>query len=134
MHLLLESKEIDFSTLELTPIGVDCLIVVEGVVTFSGTLEGSAFARTRALADTSCDEVAMLPPGAYEDIFTSAFEFSGTVNGEPILADFTYRGDTALGGDIDANLFASNGLKGRLKVSAIVAVGGSYEGYLTLEK
>ena len=75
---------------------------------FSGTLEGIAFTRTRALALTSCEEVSMLPPGAYEDVFTSAFEFAGKINGQPIVVDLTYRGDTALGGEINAVFIASN--------------------------
>ena len=122
--------DIDFSTLSLTPVDENCLLTIEGVVNFSGTLEGIATARTRALAQASCGDVSTLPPGAYEDIFTSAFEFAGKVNGRPIVADFTYRGRTALGGEIDAVLIPSNGLRGRLVVDAIVAVGGSYNGFL----
>lgn len=122
--------EIDFSTLSLTPIDENCFLVVEGIVRFSGTLEGIASARTRAIASASCDEVSMLPPGAYEDMFTSAFEFAGKVDGRPIVADLTYRGSTAIGGDIDAVLIPSNGLRGRLSVDAIVAAGGSYKGFL----
>jgi hypothetical protein len=122
--------EIDFSTLSLRPVDENCLLTVEGVVNFTGTLEGIATARTRALALASCDAVSTLPPGAYEDVFTSAFEFAGKVDGQPIVADLTYRGRTALGGEIDAVLIPSNGLKGRLFVDAIVAVGGSYNGFL----
>ena len=122
--------EIDFSTFTLTPVDENCLITVEGVVNFTGTLEGLATARTRALAQAPCSDVAALPPGAYEDVFTSAFEFAGKVDGIPVVADFTYRGKTAIGGEIDAILAPSNGLKGRLFVDAIVAVGGSYNGFL----
>ncbi|NNE63538.1 MAG: hypothetical protein HKN34_05600 [Gammaproteobacteria bacterium] len=126
--------EIDFSTLSLTPVDENCLLTVEGVVNFTGTLEGIALARTRALALASCADVAALPPGSYEDIFTSAFEFAGKVNGQPIVADFTYRGRTALSGEIDAVLIPSNGLRGRLFVDAIVAAGGSYNGFLRIAK
>lgn len=121
---------IDFSTFELTAVDENCLLTVEGVVTFTGTLEGIAPARTRALASASCEVVATSPPGAYEDVFTSAFEFAGKVDGRPVVADFDYRGKTALGGSIDAVLAPSNGLRGRLFVDGIVAVGGSYNGYL----
>ena len=128
--------EIDFSTLSLTPVDENCLITVEGVVNFTGTLQGIASSRTRALALASCGDVAVLPPGAYEDVFTSAFEFAGKVDGKvagrPIVADFTYRGRTALGGAIDAVLIPSNGLRGRLSVDGIVAVGGSYSGFLRI--
>lgn len=122
--------EVDFSTLSLNPVDENCLLTIEGVVNFTGTLEGIATARTRALALASCSDISALPPGAYEDIFTSAFEFAGKVNGRPIIADFTYRGRTALGGEIDAVFIPSNGLKGRLFVDAIVAVGGTYNGFL----
>lgn len=122
--------EIDFSTLSLTPVDQNCLLVVEGIVNFTGTLEGIAFARTRALASASCDEVSTLPPGAYEDVFTSEFEFAGNINGQPIVSDMTYRGTTAIGGKIAAVFIPSNGLSGRLTVDAIVAVGGSYNGLL----
>ena len=124
--------EVDFSTLSLTPVDENCLITVEAVVNFTGTLQGIATARTRALALASCADVATLPPGAYEDVFTSAFEFAGKVDGKPIVADFTYRGRTALGGAIDAVMIPSNGLRGRLFVDAIVAVGGSYNGFLRI--
>jgi hypothetical protein len=122
--------EVDFTTLSLNPVDENCLLTIEGVVNFSGTLEGIASARTRALAFASCGDVSTLPPGAYEDIFTSAFEFAGKINGRPVIADLTYRGRTALGGEIDAVFIPSNGLKGRLFVDAIVAVGGSYKGFL----
>ncbi len=122
--------EIDFSTLALQPVGENCLITVEAIVNFTGTLEGIATARTRALALASCTDVSMLPPGAYDDVFTSAFEFAGKVDDRAIVADLTYRGRTALGGEIDAVFIPSNGLKGRLFVDAIVAVGGSYSGFL----
>lgn len=126
--------EIDFSTLSLKPVDENCLLTVEGVISFTGTLEGIASARTRALALASCGDVSTLPPGAYEDVFTSAFEFAGKVDGRPIVADLRYRGRTALGGDIDAILIPSNGLKGRLFVDAIVAAGGSYNGFLKVVK
>ena len=128
------SVEIDFATLALTPVDENCLLTVEGVVNFTGTLEGIATTRTRALALASCSDVAILPPGAYEDVFTSAFEFAGKVDGQPIVADLTYRGRTALGGEIDAVFLPSNGLKGRLFVDAIVAAGGSYSGFLRVAR
>lgn len=116
--------------LALTPVDENCLVVVEGVVNSSGTLEGIAFARTRALASASCEEVSRLPPGDSEDVFNSAFEFAGKINGQPIVADPTYCGQIAPGRGIGAVLVPSNGLRGRLSVDAIVAVGGSYKGFL----
>lgn len=124
--------DIDFSTLTLTPVNQNCLIKVEGVVNFTGTLDGIASAGTRALASASCEDVATLPPGAYEDVFTSALEFAGTINGEPIVTDISYRGKTHIGGDIDAVMVPSNGLRGRLSVDATVAAGGTYRGLLVM--
>lgn len=121
---------VDFSTLTLTPVGDDCLLVVEGLIEFTGTLEGIAPARTRALVLATCDEVAVNPPGAFKDVFSSQLEFAGRVNGNPTIADITYRGVTEVGGGIEALFVASNGLRGVLKVDAIVAVGGTYKGFL----
>jgi len=122
--------EIDFSTMALTTVDENCLLTIEGLVYFTGTLEGIAPARTRALAFASCDTVLTSLPGTYEDVFASAFEFAGKFDGRPIVADLTYRGHTAIGGKIDAVFTPSNGLAGRLVVDGIVAEGGSYSGYL----
>lgn len=124
------TADVDFSTLSLTPVGDNCLLVVEGVITFTGTLAGAAPAKTRALVLASCEDVAVNPPGAFKDVFSSKLEFAGLVNDTPAIADITYRGITQVGGDIEALFIASNGLKGVLKVDAIVAVGGSYEGFI----
>ncbi len=124
--------EIDFASLELTPVDENCLLTVEGVVRFTGTLQGFAPGRTRALALASCSDVAAVPPGTFEDVFTSALEFAGKIDGQPIVADLTYRGRTAVGGAIDAVIVLSNSARGRLFVDAIVAAGGTYSGYLKL--
>ncbi|MDX1528254.1 MAG: hypothetical protein R3337_06470 [Gammaproteobacteria bacterium] len=121
---------VDFSTLSLSPVGDNCLLEVEGVIEFTGTLDGIAPARTRALVLASCDDVAVNPPGAFKDVFKSRLEFAGTVNGVAVIADMTYQGITRVGGDIDAVFTFSNGFKGVLRVDAIVAVGGSYRGFL----
>lgn len=128
------TAEADFSTLSLTPVGDNCLLVVEGVIKFTGTLDGIAPARTRALVLGACGDVAVTPPGTFKDVFSSKLEFAGTVNGTPTIADITYRGVTEVGGDIKALMIPSNGLRGVLKVQAIVAVGGSYEGFLKSNK
>lgn len=124
---------IDFSTLTLTPVGANCVLEISGAVEFTGTLEGIASARTRAVVLAPCDQVAATPPGTFTDVFSSDFEFAGTVNGAPAIADITYRGITETGGDIAATMRPSNGLKGMLKVEAIVAVGGSYTGFVKTE-
>lgn len=121
---------VDFSTLSLAPVGDNCLLEVEGVIEFTGTLDGIAPARTRALVLASCEHVAFNPPGAFKDIFKSRLEFAGTVNGVPTVADMTYQGITEVGGKMEAVFTFSDGLKGVLRVDAIVAVGGSYRGFL----
>lgn len=121
---------VDFSTLTLSPVGDNCLLEVEGVIKFTGTLDGIAPARTRALVLASCDDVAVNPPGAFKDVFKSRLEFAGTVNGVATVADMTYQGVTEVGGDIEAVFTFSDGLKGVLWVDAVVAVGGSYRGFL----
>ncbi len=124
---------IDFGTLTLAPVGANCALEVEGIVDFAGTLEGIARARTRALLLAPCDQVAVTPPGTFKDVFSSAMEFTGTANGEPALGDITYRGITKVGGDIDATMQLSSGMTGVLKVQAIVAVGGTYTGFVKTE-
>lgn len=124
---------VDFATLTLTPVGANCLLEVEGVAVFTGTLDGVAPGKTRALVLGSCEAVGATPPGTFKDTFSSALAFAGTVNGEPVLADITYRGITAVGGDIDAIMQPSNGLAGVLEVEAIVAVGGTYAGFVKLD-
>lgn len=124
---------VDFTTLALTPVGANCLLEISGVAVFTGTLEGVAPGRTRALVLASCEDVSVTPPGTFKDMFKSALEFAGTVNGEPAIADITYRGITEVGGDIEAVMLPSDGLKGVLEIQAVVAVGGSYTGFLKPE-
>jgi len=124
---------VDFTTLTLTPVDENCLLEVSGVIEFTGTLDGIAPARTRALVLASCKQVAVTPPGTFKDVFTSRLEFAGTVNGQPTVADITYRGTTFVGGDIEAVLRPTDGLKGVLEVKAIVAVGGTYAGLVKPE-
>jgi hypothetical protein len=123
---------VDFSTLSLTPRGRNCRLVVDGMLVFSGTVEGTATGTTTALVFAPCSEVATTPPGTYRDIFTSELRFVGTVNGEAATADALYQGVTEVGGAIDAHLHFANGVAGVLDVNAIVAVGGSYEGRLVV--
>ena len=122
--------EIDFSTLRLIPVKDQCFLEVKGMATFTGTLEGVAPGRTRALVFARCDTIADLPPGVFKDVFRSELEFVGTVKDKPTFFDISYRGVTEAGGEIDAVMIPSNGVKGVLKVDAIVAVGGSYEGFI----
>ena len=82
---------VDFTTLTLAPVGVNCLLEVDGNLVFSGTLEGIAIGTTKALVFASCEDVAVNPPGTFKDVFRSRLEFLGTVNGEPATAEAAER-------------------------------------------
>lgn len=123
---------VDFSTVRLTPTGRNCRLVIDGMLVFSGTVEGTASGTTTALIFAPCSEVATTPPGTYRDVFTSELHFTGTVNGEPAEGNVLYQGVTLVGGEIEGHLHFSNGIAGVLDVDAIVAVGGSYEGSLVV--
>jgi len=121
---------VDFSTLTLTPKGANCLLTVDGTLVFTGTIEGSADGTTTALVFATCDEV-IANPGADSDVFHSALHFTGTIDGEPAEADVTYQGRSAPGGAIDGMLRFTNGAHAQLDAQAQIAVGGSYEGFVT---
>ena len=124
---------VDFPTLILTPVGANCLLEVSGELTFTGTLDGVATGRTRALVLAPCAEVAVNPPGTFKDRFRSKLEFAGMVDGHAAIADLTYLGITEVGGAIEALIRLSSGLTGVLKVDAQVAVGGSYRGFVRID-
>ena len=119
---------VDFSTLTLTPRGRNCLLVVNGQLVFTGSIEGTATGQTTALVFAPCSEVATTPPGTYRDVFRSEAVFEGTVDGVPARANLLYMGGVEPGGRIDGRLVFSNGISGRLDADAIVAVGGEYDG------
>jgi hypothetical protein len=121
---------VDFATLSLTPVGANCRLEVDGKLVFNGTLEGEAIGTTQALVLAPCADVGSNPPGTFKDVFKSQLIFNGTVDGIPATAEMTYQGITEVGGNIEAHLLLKNGLKGNLDVQAVVAVGGSYEGFV----
>lgn len=123
---------IDPSTFTFTPRGRNCLVTVKGQLVFSGTIQGTAFGETKALEFAPCSQVVAAPPGTYPDVFHSRAVFDGTVAGVPAHANLWYMGRTAVGGHIDGRFIFSNGVAGRLDVSAQVAVGGSYSGALVV--
>lgn len=123
---------VDFATLSLTPRGRNCRLVVDGMLVFSGAVDGTAIGTTTALVFAPCSEVATTPPGTFRDVFTSELHFVGTVNGEPAEAEGLYQGVTQVGGAIEGHFHFSNGVAGVLDVDAVVAVGGSYEGALVV--
>jgi len=124
------TANVDFSTLITTSVGADCLLEVQGMLGFSGSLVGTAAGTTRALVFASCQDVLANPPGTFRDVFKAVLAFTGTVNGMSVTADITYQGKTMVGGAIDGKMRLSNGLHGVLDVDAIVVVGGSYTGFI----
>jgi hypothetical protein len=126
---------IDFSTLSLRPVGGNCLLTVDGDLSFTGTLHGEAVGTTSALILAPCTDVATNPPGTFKDVFKSELTFVGTVGDDPNLieAHITYKGITKAGGAIQARMLLDNGLKGNLDVDAVVAAGGSYHGFVRTE-
>ena len=119
---------VDFTTLTLTPRGVNCLLTVDGQLVFTGTIEGTATGTTSALVFAPCDQVATTPPGTFRDVFKSELRFEGTVDGQMASANLLYLGGVEPGGQIEGRLVFSNGVAGRLEADAIVAVGGTYHG------
>ena len=124
---------VDFSTLTLTPRGQNCRLVVRGQLNFTGTIQGTATGETSALVFGPCSEVAVTPPGTFEDVFKSEAVFVGTVDGQPVTANVLYMGGVQPGGAIEGRLIFSNGAAGRLDVfNSVVAVGGAYRGSLVI--
>lgn len=124
---------LDFSSFSFTPRGANCVLEVEGVVHFSGDLEGQAAARTTALVFAPCDDVAGASPGAYRDVFSSAMQFSGTLNGNPVTAGIHYHGTAKEGGQISAVMNFSGGLRGVVQVDGQAGVDGYYNGKIVLK-
>ena len=124
---------VDFSTVTLTPKGGNCLLQISGRLVFTGTIEGTATGRTSALEFAPCAEVAINPPGTFEDVFKSVATFNGTIAGKPAQSDLLYMGRVQVGGAIDGRFIFSNGVAGELDVKSVVAVGGTYQGSLVVK-
>jgi hypothetical protein len=124
---------IAFDTLKLTSVGANCRLQVEGVVTFTGTLEGQGNSVTTALILAPCSLVAVTPPGTYRDTFTADIQFEGTLDGNPVTAVIRYHGTVAEGGAIGAVMNFSGDLRGSVKVQGQAAAGGDYSGKIVLK-
>jgi hypothetical protein len=123
--------EPDFANATLTPQGNHCIVQVDGVLIFFGTLDGVASGTSTARVFATCAELAL--PGSLNDfrsVFRSEGVFTGTVDGAPAEANFVYQGRSDVGGQVDARVHFSGGLQGVLHVDAEVAEGGSYEGFV----
>ncbi|MDD9205504.1 hypothetical protein PU560_03350 [Georgenia sp. 10Sc9-8] len=124
------TAEVDFTTLRATDVlGHACRLTVNGVLHFTGSLDGEARGTTTAVVHAPCSEVTTAPPGAYFDVFRFAGTFTGTVHGVPTTGDLRYAGITWPGGAIRA-LVRLTGERATavLRADATVAVGGSYTG------
>jgi hypothetical protein len=108
--------------------GGNCVLTVNGVLTFSGTLVGTATGTTTALILAPCDEVATTPPGTFADVFRFVGDYAGTVGGLPASGPLTYAGVTREGGTITAVIKLRGSSSALLRADAVVAVGGSYRG------
>jgi hypothetical protein len=121
--------DVDFSTVRLKDMPHNtCLLTISGVLTFTGSLVGSAPGTTNALEQAPCTDVAANPPGTYFDVFQFRGRFAGTVDGRPVSGTITYTGVTNVGGHIDAVIVLWGSGIGPLRADAIVAQGGSYSG------
>lgn len=113
-----------------------CSIRLDGTLEFTGTLEGSASGTASALLFAPCEDALHPnnPLRTYPDNFKSTLVFDGIFDGqEAVSADMIYQGHTFVGGEIRATMKLSNGLKGILKVDAVVIQGGSNTGRIRLE-
>jgi hypothetical protein len=123
--------EPDFANATLIPQGNHCIVQIDGVLIFNGTLQGLASGTSTVRIFAACAEVEL--PGSladYRSVFRSEGVFVGTVDGAPAEADFVYQGRSEVGGRVDARIHFSSGLQGVLHVDAEVAEGGSYEGFV----
>jgi hypothetical protein len=123
--------EPDFANATLIPQGNHCIVQIDGVLIFNGTLQGLASGTSTVRIFAACPEVEL--PGSladYRSVFRSEGVFVGTVDGAPAEADFVYQGRSEVGGRVDARIHFSGGLQGVLHVDAEVAEGGSYEGFV----
>jgi hypothetical protein len=124
------AADVDFTSLTATPRanGRHCELVVQGTLSFSGTLSGVAEGTTTALVLAPCNEALAVPPGTFRDGFRFSGVFAGTVDGTAATGELTYAGVTRPGGDIDATIRLRGGSNAVLRAAATVAVGGTYTG------
>lgn len=123
------TAQIDPASITLAPAaGGNCVLTVNGVLTFSGTVTGTATGTTTALIFASCDQVATTPPGTFADVFRFVGDFTGAVAAQPTSGSLTYAGTSRAGGNITAFIRLRGDSAALLRADAVVAVGGSYRG------
>lgn len=121
---------VDFTSLQARDVrGNKCEFTVNGTLTFSGTLEGTANGVTTALIFAPCADALASPPGSYFDVFEFEGHFTGEVLDDPASGPLRYAGVTRVGGEIDALIILSGDARALLRADAQVAVGGTYHGH-----
>lgn len=121
---------VDFATLQTQDVrGNKCEFTVDGVLSFSGTIEGEATGVTTAVIFATCQEVLASPPGTYFDVFRFEGDFAGEVLGEPVTGELSYAGVTRVGGQVDATVILDGDeARAVARTDGQVAVGGTYRG------
>jgi hypothetical protein len=121
---------VDFHSLQAREVrGDKCEFTVQGALTFSGTVEGTADGTTTAVIFAPCAQALAAPPGTYRDVFAFEGQFTGEVLGDPAAGVLRYAGVTRVGGAIDAGIvLTGDDVRAVLRADAQVAVGGSYRG------
>ena len=121
---------LDFGSLTLRDVGPQaCRLTVDGVLAFTGTIDGTAAGTTDALIAAPCAAVATTPPGTFADGFVFRGRFAGRIDGAATSAALTYAGVTRPGGAIRAGMTMGAGAIALLDVDAVVGVGGTYAGF-----
>jgi hypothetical protein len=121
---------IDFASLQARDVrGHRCELTVNGTLTFSGTVEGTAGGITTAVVLAPCADALASPPGTYVDVFEFEGRFTGEVLGVRASGPLRYAGVTRVGGEIDALItLRGDDARAVLRADAQVALGGTYRG------
>lgn len=110
--------------------GDKCKLTVNGTLSFTGDVAGSATGTTTAIVFATCDDALVAAPGTYFDVFRFEGDFTGTVHGEAAEGTLVYAGVTQEGGDIDARIrLRGEDAWARLRTTdALVLQGGTFKG------
>lgn len=121
---------VDFGTLATAPAanGRHCELTVEGVLTFTGTLVGTAEGTTTAHVLAPCEDVLATSPGTFRDVFRFTGTFDGTVGGTATTGRLDYFGVSSPGGTIGATIRLDGESTATLRADAELGVGGTYSG------
>ena len=127
----------DFVVTSAVPVGIEetgstCIIELDATFAFLGALEGAFDAQFTILHFGSCLEPAF-------ELFLAAGTYTGSVLGSEGSFDFVFIGQITEAGEATGSLIVISGsgelegLRGRIVLSGIAGVGGSYAGRVRLE-